>query len=327
MSGLEDEIKEKVEEVVNDEVNGLIQVEVEVESEINVLNWLNLAAYIVNTVFTYAVGVGGILGKGTTNSDLSKKYQTLITPKGTAFAIWGIIFAFQGAFVVAQLLPKFRATKAVQKGVSFGYVAVCLFQTAWSFSFAKEVIWLALIFMTGIWVSLIFILFNQYNINSERSILDYFLLRFPFDIHAGWITVALLLNVNVLVVYYNKSERIQSIVATVSLAAFWAVSVFLLFALVKYANYTMAVVFIWAISFIAAEVDSPDNVKRLFWQKIVRVTFKYTSISLAVIIAIQIVARATIDIVNQYVNPRQVSTEIEEDDERRVPLMRDTEAV
>lgn len=352
MSGLDKEIVESVEEdvtgviedelqydekpVVNDGANDVVELierGANKENEINVLNWLNLASFILNTVITYAVGVGGILGNGTTNSDLSKKYQTLVTPKGTAFAIWGIIFGFQAAFVIAQFFPKFRATQAVQTGVSFWYVAVCLFQSAWSFAFAKEVLWLAVVFMFGIWISLVAILFNQYYINSERSILDYFLLRFPFDVHAGWITVAFLLNVNVLFVGEKASATSQLCVGIVSLSALWAVSVFLLFALVKNANYTMALVFIWAISFIAVEINASDNtkIKALFSQTILK-ALKATAFVLVIGISIQIVARVTIDILNHFVTPRKISPENEEggnesissDDDKRVPLLADS---
>jgi hypothetical protein len=48
------------------------------------LNYLNIAAYLLNVVITYGIGVGGFFDLPT-NGDLSKKYQTLVTPVGWAF--------------------------------------------------------------------------------------------------------------------------------------------------------------------------------------------------------------------------------------------------
>ena len=58
-------------------------------SKLVALNYLNIVAYIVNVVFTYGIGVGGFFNLPT-NDELSEKYQTLVTPVGWAFAIWGL---------------------------------------------------------------------------------------------------------------------------------------------------------------------------------------------------------------------------------------------
>ena len=52
-------------------------------------NYLNIMAYVLNVVVTYGIGVGGIFDLPT-NDELSAKYQTLVTPIGWAFAIWGV---------------------------------------------------------------------------------------------------------------------------------------------------------------------------------------------------------------------------------------------
>merc|ERR1719313_124544 len=75
-------------------------------------NWLNLGAYVLNTIVTY-VSLTGIFGK--TNTELSAKYETLVTPSGWAFSIWGPIFIREGIFVVAQLFPRFRKSEVVHR--------------------------------------------------------------------------------------------------------------------------------------------------------------------------------------------------------------------
>ena len=68
-------------------------------------------AYLINLGITYG-SLTGAFGK--TNEELSEKYQTLITPAGYAFAIWGPIFIWEGAFAVVQLLPRWRDAAVVQ---------------------------------------------------------------------------------------------------------------------------------------------------------------------------------------------------------------------
>ena len=87
---------------------------------LNRKNWLNLVAYILNVTLVYGIGNAGWLGTPT-NGELSDKYQTLVTPSSSAFTIWSVIFLFQAAFAVCQLLPRFRAMPMVQGGVSYWY--------------------------------------------------------------------------------------------------------------------------------------------------------------------------------------------------------------
>ena len=73
---------------------------------LNWLNYLNLIGYIINVFFTFLlVPVFGIPD----NAELSEKYQTILTPAGYAFAIWGVIFVAEGIFAIAQMFPKFRS--------------------------------------------------------------------------------------------------------------------------------------------------------------------------------------------------------------------------
>ena len=61
------------EEVQHDEVEHEASSE-QTKPKINTKNWLNLAAYVLNIVFTFGVGTNGWFGNGT-NSELSLKYQ------------------------------------------------------------------------------------------------------------------------------------------------------------------------------------------------------------------------------------------------------------
>ena len=259
-------------------------------AKINHKNILNLLAYIFNIVFTYGIGTNGWLGNGT-NGDLSEKYQTIITPKSTAFSIWAVIFIFQAIFAIVQFLKRFRAHPMVQDGISYWYCGVCLAQVGWTFSFAYEIIPLSLVFMLLILFSLYGLLYSQCYTESTGKLVEFWLLRFPFFIHAGWITAASALNVSVVAVWKAAPADIQLAIGIVSLAVLHAVSVWVLFNLKKGPNYTIACVLSWANGWIYAELQEPkDLITNTFAPDTIN-GVAYAAASVAFIILLQVVIR------------------------------------
>merc|ERR1712232_1011689 len=63
--------------------------------------------------------------------------------------------------------------------------------------------------MISIWSSLVALLYSQYYTKSEGTLVEFWLLRFPFAIHCGWLTAASALNVNVLVVDIGPPAAVQ----------------------------------------------------------------------------------------------------------------------
>ena len=109
------------------------------------LSIINLVAYALNALETSGVGpFSSQFTQDQDNASISQKYQTIITPHGIAFSIWGIIFLAEAIFVGVTLFSKEnRENTLVVNGVSFWFVLVCLAQTAWSPAFAYEKIPLA----------------------------------------------------------------------------------------------------------------------------------------------------------------------------------------
>ena len=113
---------------------------------LNTNSYLNLVGYIINALVTFLASP--IFGFPD-NSALSEKYQTLVTPTGWTFAIWGIIFLSQGIFAIVPMLPQHRSNALVQEGVSHWYFIACVFQAAWTFAFGYELIGRSTIFFHG----------------------------------------------------------------------------------------------------------------------------------------------------------------------------------
>mmetsp|Transcript_15384 Transcript_15384/g.23008 ORF Transcript_15384/g.23008 Transcript_15384/m.23008 type:complete len:292 (+) Transcript_15384:63-938(+) len=238
---------------------------------LNTNNYLNLVGYIVNTLVTFAAS--SIFGFPD-NSALSEKYQTLVTPSGVTFAIWGIVFLFQGIFAIVQMLSKYRSTDIVQEGVSYWYFVACMFQAAWTFAFGYEAIWLSTIFMGGILAALFKIVTKQTKIVSTESgtgtdtdtntntnttgYTTFWLFKFPFSIHFGWIAAAFAVNFNTFVIASGAQSGAQLSWAYLTLGYAVLVAIFALVHLDP-PDFTIPSVLIWATIGIASELNNPKD--------------------------------------------------------------------
>jgi translocator protein len=275
--------------------------------KLNHKNFINLFSYIANIVLVYGVGNAGWIGTPT-NGELSDKYQTLVTPNSSAFTIWAVIFLAQGIYAILQLLPRLRAHPMVQQGVGYWYMMVAAMQIGWTFTFAYEKIIVSLVFMLALWVVLICLLYSQYYTESDGKLLEFWVLRFPFSVHAGWITAALAVNVNVLVVDLEASAAIQLAVAIVSLAVLHAVSVWVLFNIPR-PNWTMACVLSWAFGWIYVELNEPlEKITTTFDQDIIGAV-KYAAIAVSFIIVAQIVIRLLL-LISKSCNPYRAKVNV-----------------
>jgi Caspase domain len=192
------------------------------------LNLFNVLAYLANAAVTYGVGALGLFGTAT-NGELSETYQTLVTPVGWAFGIWAIIFILQLIWAIAQLVvPSLRGAVLVRNGVGWYYIGVCLAQIGWTIAFSYEIIWLSLVAMLSILFFLIRIVVAQYNVQRTVSLCEYWLLKFPFAIHAGWILAASFVNLNVLFVDLEFGADAQYYAALASLTAVLVIAGFVL---------------------------------------------------------------------------------------------------
>jgi hypothetical protein len=207
----------------------------------NKFNAINLVGYVANAVVVFGVGSLGWFDRPS-NGELSDKYQTIITPAGSAFSIWGPIFIFQFLWVIWQMLPSQRNSLGVTS-VGYWYLGVCLMQVGWTLSFSWEIMWLSLVFMYAILACLVGMHLPLQRYNKIWK--GYFLWQFPFSLHLGWIIAASLVNTSVVLVDYSASMTAQFGVAIASLA------------LVVVATLTPPLVLVWALGWVYAELREP----------------------------------------------------------------------
>ena len=251
-------------------------------STLRAVHYANVLAYLANVTVTYIIGISGLFGLPT-NGELSVKYQTLVTPAGYAFSIWGLVFVSQFVWVVLQLVPKFRQS-AIQ-GVGWWYVVICMAQCAWSVFFSQEWILMSMVAMGSILVSLVIILISQSRSaaspsTSTPTTAAFWGFQFPFQIHCGWIWAASLVNANVVVVAEGFSAGYQYFSAWVSLGGLGMVALFYTWR----QSFIVPLVLAWASTGIYVELMQPQESILLAFDQGVLEYLKYAALGFAIAI-------------------------------------------
>ena len=168
-----------------------------------VLKVLVAVIYVAMVAMNYlanAIPIGG-----TTTGQASDSFPNLFTPAGLTFSIWGLIYTLLAVYVVYNFgwfgkKPDKKKQELLNK-IGKLFIISSLANISWIFAWHYGIIPLSLIIMIVLLVSLILIanIINKQDFNLAESIC----LRLPFSIYFGWITVATIANVTVLLVSLN----------------------------------------------------------------------------------------------------------------------------
>lgn len=180
-----------------------------------------------------------INGVGT--ADVSDAYPDLFAPAVITFSIWGLIYLLLGAHVIFQLglFGKDMVTLTKNQFTTVGvYFAVSsIANTVWVFLWHYDLISLSLVAMVVILLCLIRIVQET---NSQGLIV-----RLPFSVYFGWITVATIANVTTVLVSigwngFGLSEVTWMVIILVVGAVVGSV------VMIRYKDMAYGLVFLWA---------------------------------------------------------------------------------
>jgi len=161
---------------------------------------INLLVFFATLAVNY-LGVSGFFN-GMGQAAVSSKYQTLLTPNGFAFSIWGVIYTLVFATLVTLFIE--RKDPAVAKligRISGLFVLSSLFNMAWIVAFSYERVELSTLFIVGILVSLMAIVHRLYNArDNARGKVTFTLAGIAFSLYASWVFVATILNTAIVAV-------------------------------------------------------------------------------------------------------------------------------
>ncbi|HEX8736427.1 MAG TPA: TspO/MBR family protein [Pyrinomonadaceae bacterium] len=156
---------------------------------------LVILATVGMIIINYLSQTGAI--NNTTVGAISDKYPTLITPAGYAFSIWGLIYLGMILFSIYQALPAQTANPRFLRTRTI-YIASCVANCAWLYFWLHEQILAA---TAVIFILLAALAFININLKGANSISETWLVRVPFGIYFGWVTVASILNAAVAMVF------------------------------------------------------------------------------------------------------------------------------
>lgn len=139
---------------------------------------------------------------GQTTGEISDSFNSLVTPAGYVFSIWGVIYALLTVFTVYQALPSQKDNPRLQN-LGYAFMWSCVFNFAWIIVWHYNLYALSLLCMFGILASLI-ICYQRLGVGrSEVSKTEYLTTRLAFSIYLGWITAATILNITVVLLNFG----------------------------------------------------------------------------------------------------------------------------
>lgn len=160
-----------------------------------VLQIANIISLVIAVFVNYFVNTKNA---GTPSiSEISARYDTLLTPAGYAFSIWGLIYLGLFIFAVYQLLDIFKKNinNDYVNDIGWWFIIANIANAAWVIAFTQNMIGLSVLIMVVLFFSLLKIVLNT---NMERwdapvSIIGF--IWWPISLYFGWINVALIINI------------------------------------------------------------------------------------------------------------------------------------
>ncbi len=207
---------------------------------------LNIVALIVMLGFNFAADLLPINSIST--AAISDKYANLFTPAGITFAIWGLIYVALIAFALYIAKLAFGKKSPDQKlvdAVGPWFILSSVLNALWIVAWHYDQISLSVLLIIGMLISLIALYVNMHSVVTKPKRSLFWLVFVPISIYLGWISVATIANVAVLLTKLSWSAWgigpgywvVLMLVAGLILA---------LLMLARYADYAYGFVIIWA---------------------------------------------------------------------------------
>lgn len=152
--------------------------------------------YIVMVTVNYLANALPLNGRQT--GEISDTYENLFAPAGLTFSIWGLIYALLAVHLAHQwgLFHRPGANNGpLLRRIAILFAATSLANTAWVFAWHYDFIFLSTVLIATILVLLAVIVVTARDHGLVGQ--EYWLIRLPFSVYFGWITVATVANITV----------------------------------------------------------------------------------------------------------------------------------
>lgn len=137
---------------------------------------------------------------GMTTGQISDQFDVFFIPAGYVFSIWGLIYILLIGYTVYQFFPANRADEQLNQ-TGWWYAAGCLANAAWLLAWHYQLFTLSFVFMGTLFVTL-YVIYQKLDIGLKPAEIKIRLfVQIPFSIYLAWISVALISNLAVVLVF------------------------------------------------------------------------------------------------------------------------------
>ncbi len=155
------------------------------------MKYINLGSYILMIALNAMASLLPLNGQST--AEVSDKYPTLFTPAGYVFSIWGLIYLLLGVFVVRSL---FVDDPRVER-IGYLFAVTSVLNGLWIIAWHWEMLTVSVVIILAFLVSLVLIV-SRLEGAPAPSRKQLWTVDIPFSVYLGWISVATIANVAVL---------------------------------------------------------------------------------------------------------------------------------
>jgi len=152
----------------------------------------NGIALVFTILFNYLSNTGVFNGK--TIGNVSDEYHNLFTPAGYAFSIWGLIYILLFAFVIytgrSLFKPEKNESETFVNRMGWWFVVSCIANCLWIVTWLYGYTGLSVLVLAAAFISLMVIVLEA--LKYYRGSAEKWFINIPFQIYAGWLSVALI---------------------------------------------------------------------------------------------------------------------------------------
>ncbi len=149
------------------------------------------ALFLALTLVVNALGAFGFIN-GTTQSDVSNEYFTLITPSSTTFSIWSVIYGLLILSLIVMYMKRDETyyERAIHKITPY-FILSSIFNMIWIVLFSFVLVELSTLFILAYAIVLAIICRQLLSIHESNR----WLLPLTFGLYTGWLMIATVVNV------------------------------------------------------------------------------------------------------------------------------------
>lgn len=215
-------------------------------SKLNMYKWLNVLAIVAVLVINYLATTLPLFGRGT--GEISDMFGILLTPAGYAFSIWSVIYLLLVGFVIYQFRNSVESRDAVET-VGIWLVINSLCNIVWLFLWHALLTEIATVVIVLLLLTTI-VLYVRTRRLVRPSVAQIILVKLPFSIYMGWVSVATILNIGI-VLHKNNWSGFGLLPTVWSVIGLIAGALIALVIAYRYRDSIYPLVFVWAYSAIA----------------------------------------------------------------------------